>query len=973
MKDDHASNNRSDNYPSLPEADDTSLPTPFDFGSLIEAVVAPWRWIMINGLLFLVLGLIAALAIFRSSYTASVQLSRYEPPLVLDSFKPQPFTTAALFSMISSPDALQKTGSKLTPPLSTEQMAGHLTLTEDRDSDLIIVTATGKTPLEAVSLANLSCREAVQSTQTMQKEDAIEAGSLIAQQLANSEADRARVRQQLAAIESLRAAARKKEQTLQLISNAPTVAKVDSAKITRLDERTQTARDELADLQARYTDAHPLVREQKARLAALEAQLLLSVQASKADDAAAAGSVVAATPPSETASASADQSTGYDALALRLSALENSHAELVARQRAIDLFAIHPPGYLRMVHIATVENVLARHKWPSIGVLALLCGALGALGTIVAIAMRELLDDRLKTGADVKRVARLPLLATLGNLDTMSPAKKENWAFRTWTALQRRLSMSPNHGLVCGFTSSGPGEGRSTWIDLLSQSARQCGFTVLTISSSEANGRKFSPPDESRSPMSDSTAFTAMVTANPAQLMEKLTAPNLSSSVNLPLPSGWVWELDRRKQWQRALNSWRMIENVVIFVELPPVSDPETVLLAENMPNLIWLTESHKAEAAETIEQLETLRNARCRLVGAVLNREPAFTSKRNVARWFGHRSSMLASVFGLMSGTVSAQVPAPAADPPPAQSRGAFAVTDPAQRAPWQQRLTLGPGDLLNLSVFGQPELTQLQVPVGPDGRISYLEAQNIMAAGLTVDEFRTALNLELGKFRSAPEVIVIPAAYRSKKYYVLGAVGKKGAFPLNRPMTIIEAVSQADGLEMGVTDRSEVVLADLSRSFIARQGKHLPVDFEKLFLEGDLSQNIALEPDDYLYFPSGERPQIYVLGEVRFPGALVFSPHTSTLEAIAVRGGFSDRAWRTRLLVIRGSLDHPQAFVVNAADVLSAKTTDFQLQPRDIVYVSSRPWIRAEDLLDDAASAFVQSVIVTATGLHVDPIGDR
>ncbi len=973
MKDDHASNNRSDNHPSLPQTDDTYFPAPFDFGSLIEATVAQWRWIMVNSLLFLALGLIAAVATFRPNYTASVQLSRYEPPLASDSFKPQPFTTAALFSMISSPDVLQKTGAKLTPPLSAEQMAGHLTLTEDRDSDLIIVTATGRTRLEAVSLANLSCLEAVRSTQAMQKGDAIEAGSLIAQQLANSEADRARVRQQLAAIESLRAAARQKEQALRLISNVPTAAKVDSDKITRLDETTQAARDELADLQARYTDAHPLVREQKARLAALEAQLLLSVRASKADDAA------AAIPPPEIASASTDQSTDYDALALRLNVLENSHAELVARQRAIELFATHPPGYLRMLHIATVENVLARNHRLSIGVLALLCGALGALGTIMAIAIRELRDDRLKTGADVKRVARLPLLATLGNLDTMSPAKKENWGFRTWTALQRKLSMSPNHGLVCGFTSSGPGEGRSTWIDLLSRSARQCGFTVLTISSSKANDGNSdqNPPDEkadnSRSTMSDSTAFTAMVMTNPGQLMEKLTAPNLSPSVTLPLPSGWVWELGRRKQWQCALNSWRMIENVVIFVELPPVSDPETVLLAENMPNLIWLAESHKAEAAETIEQLETLRNARCRLVGAVLNREPASPSKRRFARWFGQRSSVLASIFGLMSGTVSAQVPAPAADPSPAQTQAAFAVIDPAQRAPWQQHLTLGPGDLLNLSVFGQPELTQLQVPVGPDGRISYLEAQNVMAAGLTVDEFRTALNLELGKFRSAPEVIVIPAAYLSKKYYVLGAVVKKGTFPLNRPMTIIEAISQAGGLEMGGAYRSEIVLADLSRSFIARQGKHLPVDFEKLFLEGDLSQNIALEPDDYLYFPSGERPQIYVLGEVRFPGTLVFSPHTSTLEAIAVRGGFSDQAWRTRLLVVRGSLDHPQTFVVNAADVLSGKSSDFRLQPRDIVYVSSRPWVRAEDLLDAAASAFVQSVVVTATGLHVDPIGDR
>ena len=979
MKDEHESN-QPNNRHALPETEGTHLPTPFDFGSLIEAVVVHWRRVVVNSLLFLVLGLIAAVIILRPTYTASVQLSRYEPPLASDSFKPQELTTAALLGMISSSDVMQKTGSELTPPLSAEELSNRLKLTEDHNSELITIAATGKSRLDAVSLANLFCLDAIQSTQAMQKEEAIEAGSLINQQLANSESDRTKVTQQLAGIEILRATSRQKEHALQQISNAPTAGKVDGAEITRLGEKTQAARDELADLQARYTDAHPLVREQKARLAALETQLLLlSVKASKSNETTTAAPVAATSLPPEAAPVSADQSTGYDALALRLNNLETSHADLVARQRVIELFATHPPGYMRVIQAATAEDAHARYNRLSIGVLALLCGALGMLGTIIFIAIRELLDDRLKTGADVKRVTRLPLLATLSDLDTMSPANKSNWAFRTWTALQNKLSVSPNQGLVCGFTSSGPGEGRSTWIKLLSQSARQCGFTVLTISSSQTPSQKFdhNSPDEkeesSRPPMWDASSLSTMVMANPTQLMEKLAVSNFSPSANLPLSSGWVWELDRRKQWQRALHSWRAIDNVVIFVELPPMSDPETVLLAENMPNLIWLTESHKVEAAETLEQLETLRNARCHLVGAVLNREPASHAKRRFGRWVGHRSSLLASIFGLMGGpAVSAQVLA--TDPVPAQAQQAsFSVIDAMQRAPWQQRLTLGPGDLLNLSVFGQPELTQTLVPVGPDGRISYLEAQNIMAAGLTIDEFRAALNGELGKFRNAPEVVVIPAEYRSKKYYVLGAVVKKGAFPLSRPMTIIEAVSEAQGLEIAVTDHNLGVLADLSRSFIARQGKHLPVDFEKLFLEGDLSQNIALEPNDYIYFPSGERQEIYVLGEVRFPGTLLYSPHTSTLEAIAVRGGFSDRAWQKHLLVIRGSLEHPQTFIVNATDVLSAKIADFQLQPRDIVYVSSRPWIRAEDLLDAAASAFVESAVITATGRWVDPIGGR
>jgi Mrp family chromosome partitioning ATPase len=104
--------------------------------------------------------------------------------------------------------------------------------------------------------------------------------------------------------------------------------------------------------------------------------------------------------------------------------------------------------------------------------------------------------------------------------------------------------------------------------------------------------------------------------------------------VHIPLP-GWVWNLDRRKQWKAALDQWQQIDNVVILVELPPASSPEAVLLAENLPNLIWLTESGKATAAETRSQIETLNNACCNIVGAVLKDDTATASARpSFSRW---------------------------------------------------------------------------------------------------------------------------------------------------------------------------------------------------------------------------------------------------------------------------------------------------------------------------------------------------
>ena len=70
-----------------------------------------------------------------------------------------------------------------------------------------------------------------------------------------------------------------------------------------------------------------------------------------------------------------------------------------------------------------------------------------------------------------------------------------------------------------------------------------------------------------------------------------------------------------------------------------------------------------------------------------------------------------------------------------------------------------------------------------------------------------------------------------------------------------------------------------------------------------------------------------------------------------------------------MRGSLSHPETFVVNAAEMLGAKATDFRLQPRDIVYVSRRPWAKAEELLEIAVFDFVRAVAITWAGANVGP----
>lgn len=947
---------------------------PFDTWAVLDFWSRRWAWVTWWTILFAVAGGYVAYLVFSKSFTSSAQLIHYEPSAV-DAYRPRDISTPSLVVMLQSAALYEKVGSQLRSPLSAKDLSRRLELTLDRNNDVVTVTAHGDDRDATVGLVNQFSDAAISYTQTLQKQEAADAGDYVSRQLAQVEAE---LRTERAAIPPASAGV------------VAAIAETDESTpvASDLPQRVQSARDQLNELLVRYTEAHPLVREQQARLASLE-----DLQRRSAATAGNSSGKSRATAPAISQAIYGRITPEEVAMGERLRTLENNRALLISRQRAIQPFRETPPGYFRTLMPATASRTLEHRHRLEIGLFAILGAFVGLMGSAGQILISEFLDNRVKTRADVRRVTGLPLLATLGNLKDLSPAACDHWAFRAWTALQSRLSLSPNHGMVCGITSAGFGDGRSTWVDLLARAASGCGFRVLKITvepppemiaeverqQKTSKSRKTAKTTATslvpvvKDAKQETVSLTASVLASPGDIVSRLAAVDAPPMVSIPLP-GWVWNLERRKQWLSALEAWRAIENVVIFIELPPAAVSETVLLAENIPNLLWLVDAGKTDAADMHSELVTLREARCNLVGAVLNRERSMPVRGRFSRWLGS-SAFLFFLIGLGLSLpvqpVSAAV-VEAAEPAMPGASSAFSVVAPAQRVAWQRKLTLGPGDVLSFHVFGAPELSREEVPVGPDGRVSYLEAENIVAAGLTVDELRDRLNEELGKFRRSPQAFVTPLAYRSKKYYMMGTVVQKGVFPLDRPLTIIEAVARSRGFETGLSGGNMVETTDFSRCFITRGGKRLPVDFEKLFLHGDLSQNVPLEPNDYLYFPASGSSAVYVLGEVRQPGAVPYTSQANVIAAIAARGGFSERAWRKRVLVVRGSQDHPETFRVNVDGAFTGEAGTFgniELKPGDIVYIGNRPWVRAEELLDRAASAFVEAAVVSWTGIHLGP----
>ena len=264
----------------------------------------------------------------------------------------------------------------------------------------------------------------------------------------------------------------------------------------------------------------------------------------------------------------------------------------------------------------------------------------------------------------------------------------------------------------------------------------------------------------------------------------------------------------------------------------------------------------------------------------------------------------------------------------------------------PSTELFTLGPGDKLDIELLGEAT-SKVTTVVAPDGKIYFNLLPGLDVWGLTIGQAKAKLESELSKYvKEQPQVSLSLREVASKHIWILGHVQAPGIYPLAMPTTLLEALSMAGGTvnlssfrqneAFGASDE----LADLRRSFVLRQGKRLPLDFQRLVQLGDLSQNIYLQPDDFIYLPAATAREIYVLGAVTEPRAVPFKEGMTVASAIASAYGTVNGAYLQHVAVVRGSLSHPQIAIVDYKYVIRGVAKDIALQPRDIVYVPFSPY---------------------------------
>lgn len=269
----------------------------------------------------------------------------------------------------------------------------------------------------------------------------------------------------------------------------------------------------------------------------------------------------------------------------------------------------------------------------------------------------------------------------------------------------------------------------------------------------------------------------------------------------------------------------------------------------------------------------------------------------------------------------------------------------------------TIGPGDIIEVELLGTAN-SRVSVRVGPDGKVYYQMLPGLDVWGLTLNETRDLLQKELSKYVTGAQVSVALRRVGSKSVWLLGRVNAPGVYPMAGPMTLLEAISMAGGPSQVGVDGGVQDQADLRHSFVQRDGKFLPVDFQKLINQGDMSQNIYLQPDDFIYLPSSLFHEVFVLGAVRSPRGLPYSDHLTLVKAISSAAGSVPGAHLSQVAIVRGSLAEPKVAVVDYKSILSGKATDIKLEPHDIVYVPYEPFAGLKAYAAAILSTFVNTV---------------
>ena len=163
------------------------------------------------------------------------------------------------------------------------------------------------------------------------------------------------------------------------------------------------------------------------------------------------------------------------------------------------------------------------------------------------------------------------------------------------------------------------------------------------------------------------------------------------------------------------------------------------------------------------------------------------------------------------------------------------------AQAADYQ----LDYGDVLNISVWGFDELQVKDLPISPDGKLSFPLVGEVAVKNLSTSQLTTKLTTSLSQYVKNPIVTVNLMKVRTTRVYVLGEVPKPGMFELTKDHTLLDAIGMSGYTAYAAKKKVSIIRR-------GETGSSLTVNLNALLTKGDFSQNVVLNEGDVVYLSS-------------------------------------------------------------------------------------------------------------------------
>jgi len=272
-------------------------------------------------------------------------------------------------------------------------------------------------------------------------------------------------------------------------------------------------------------------------------------------------------------------------------------------------------------------------------------------------------------------------------------------------------------------------------------------------------------------------------------------------------------------------------------------------------------------------------------------------------------------------------------------------AATPPSPRTRADSNAKLGIGDLIEINVFGVPDLsTKTRISGSGDVYLPLIDYVHI--ADLTSDEAQELIQkrLESGGFVRGPHVSIFVSESASQAITVLGEVNRPGPYPATGERHLFDLISAAGGL----TDK-----AGRNVTIERRDDPEQKVELQlSANLVEDTQDNVEIFPGDTIIV--SRAGIIYVVGDVNRPsGFRIEDNAVSVLKALALAGGSTRTASLNKARILRQTPNGVQEIHIQLKKVLYAKAPDLPMEKGDILFI---PGSAAKSAAYRTADAAVQ-----------------